>query len=224
MRCSAPAQFTPTQCATPACCWCSKACLAKMVNRAPAAGSRGNNPQLQRLANQRKARQAWTSAVQTMVTTLMRRCEIAGQVTQIAAKRATGEQAGQPLESVEDLNRLLDARKQATGTSNPDENGSASPGENGSALAARLPLDLPAAAQVDTQYHLHWPEQLEGHVTRPQVRCRSTTRVLASTIKVSALWPSSARNSRAPRSTSWKTDAGSTSLHGPQPASSAPSM
>jgi hypothetical protein len=158
------AQFTPSAMRDPGMLLVLKSLPREDAQSRPLPPPRGNNPQIQRLLKERKAKAAWTSAVQTLTTTLMRRCDIAGQVTELAAKRATPASAAQPVESVEDLDRLLGARKQSSGTSAAD--GQTAPdGEAQSSFASQLPLDLPASATIESQFHLRWPEQLEGRVT-----------------------------------------------------------
>jgi hypothetical protein len=158
------AQFTPSAMRDPGMLLVLKSLPREDAQSRPLPAPRGNNPQIQRLAKERKAKAAWTSAVQTLTTTLMRRCDIAGQVTELAAKRATPASAAQPVESVEDLDRLLNARKQSIGTSTTG--GQAAPdGEAQSSFASQVPLDLPTSGTIESQFHLHWPEQLEGRVT-----------------------------------------------------------
>jgi hypothetical protein len=156
------AQFTPSAMRDPGMLLVLKSLPREDAQSRPLPAPRGNNPQLQRLLKERKAKAAWTSAVQTLTTTLMRRCDIAGQVTELAAKRATPTSAAQPVESVEDLDRLLNARKQSSAASAA---AAAPDGEAQSSFASQLPLDLPASATIESQFHLHWPEQLEGRVT-----------------------------------------------------------
>jgi hypothetical protein len=120
------------------------------VNRA-----RGNNAQQQRMAVERKARQAWTAAVQTMVTTLMRRCEIGGEVSRIAARQTPIAQASQSIESAADLDRLLQQRKSTPLTA---------VGENNTSTSAAIPLEFPPGADIESSYALRWPDQLDGRV------------------------------------------------------------
>jgi hypothetical protein len=115
------------------------------------------NPQLQRAAAERKAKQAWSSAVQTMVGTLNRRFEIAGEVARLAARRTTPAASTGALESVEDLNRLLDERKAKQQDAQPPDD-DATPS---------LPLAMPGEAKLLASHHIRWPEDLEGRTTAP---------------------------------------------------------
>jgi hypothetical protein len=157
------AQFTPSAMRDPGMLLVLKSLPRENAQSRPLPAPRGNNPQMPRLAKERKAKAAWTSAVQTLTTTLMRRCDIAGQVTELAAKRASPASAAQPVESVADLDRLLGARKQ--GVSAASEQSPPGSEETQSSLASQLPLDLPVSGTIESQFHLHWPEQLEGRVT-----------------------------------------------------------
>jgi hypothetical protein len=132
--------------------------LATVATKASRA--RGGSTQKQLLAREYKARQAWNAAVYTMVQTLMRRCEIGGEVRRIAAQQTPASSVSQPIESVAALDRMLQSRSAATSAS-PDEH-SAAGGEP--STAGGLPLDVPPDAEVEAAYTLHWPEQLEGQV------------------------------------------------------------
>jgi hypothetical protein len=68
------------------------------------------------------------------------------------------------VESVEDLDRLLNARKQSSGPSAAAAQVAPVGAEAQSTLATQLPLDLPVSGTIESQFHLHWPEQLEGRV------------------------------------------------------------
>jgi hypothetical protein len=156
------AQFSPSAMRDPGMLLVLKSLPRDDAQARPLPAPRGNNPQIQRLAKERKAKAAWTSAVQTLTTTLMRRCDIAGQVTELDAKSATPASAAQPVQSVEDLDRLLNVRKQAASAVNAQAAPDAE--ESPSSLASQLPLDLPARATIESEFHLLWPEQLEGRV------------------------------------------------------------
>jgi hypothetical protein len=158
------AEFTPGAMRDPGMLLVLKSLPRDDLQSRPWPAPRGNNPQMQRLAKERKAKAAWTSAVQTLTITLMRRCDIAGQVTELAAKRATAASAAQPAESVEDLDRLLYARKQSSSVSAATAEAPPDGTEAQSPLALQLPLDLPARATIESHFHLQWPEQLEGRV------------------------------------------------------------
>ena len=126
----------------------------------PSNGRGANNPQQQRLAQERKAKSAWDSAVQTMTTTLMRRCEIAGKVAVIADQRASSNQAVRPLSR---WKTSIDCwRNDKKHPERTDKEVSTNPqSESG----YELPLELPKNAELNTVFHLQWPEQLEGRVT-----------------------------------------------------------
>ena len=117
--------------------------------------SRGgaNNPQQQRQAKERQAKAAWMLAVQTFVSTLNRRFEIAGRVAPLRATRASTDRATQLVGSVEDFNRLIQERKQSPNDAPPLES---------TPDATQLPLEIPADTELEVVYHLRWPEQLEG--------------------------------------------------------------
>jgi hypothetical protein len=95
-----------------------------------------------------------------MVQTLMRRCEIGGQVSRIAAGQAPTSSTSQPVESVADLDRLLQQRTAST----PPTTDERLPTGTESSSGAGFPLDLPPTAKVESSYALRWPEQLEGKV------------------------------------------------------------
>jgi hypothetical protein len=157
---SAP-QFAPTTVRDPGMLLVLKSLPREDAQTRPQpARARGNSPQLQRLAQERKARLAWNSTVYTMSSTLMRRCEIAGRVTQIAAEGTSPVGSSQPLESVEDLNRLLHERSESRRRDSTSDTAPQPEGTND----AGFPLEFPAAAEIETVYHLHWPAQLEGRV------------------------------------------------------------
>ncbi|MEX2138680.1 MAG: hypothetical protein WD894_05425 [Pirellulales bacterium] len=158
---SAP-QFTPTAMRDPGMLLVLKSLPREdaQARRSPVR-IRGNSPQQQRLLQELKARQAWTSAAQSMSNTLMRRCEIAGRVSRIAADATSPVQSARPLESVADLNRLLEFRNEAT--QQADAADDPPQGATGTD-ALSFPLELPTAAELETSYQLQWPEQLEGRV------------------------------------------------------------
>jgi len=153
-------QFTATAIRDPGMLLVLKS-LPREDAQARALPSRGGakNPQQQRLAKERQAKLAWMSAVQTLVGTLNRRCEIAGRVARLSAARKSTTSSTQPVESVEDLNRLIEKRRQASTNATPPD----APSD----AMQLLPLEIPAGAEVEVDCQLRWPEQLEGRLSAP---------------------------------------------------------
>jgi hypothetical protein len=152
--------FTPTAIRDPGMLLVLKSLPREDASTRPSPARGRNTAQQQRLAQERTAKQAWNQAAYAMVQTLMRRCEIGGRVARVAAAQPNLLPTSVPVDSVEELDRLLEQRK--SGDKRPETEATQT-----SALVAtsEFPLDLPPGAVIETSYSLHWPEDLEGAVS-----------------------------------------------------------
>ena len=156
------------------------------VPRLVQANGAANSPKQQRQLQERKAKAAWMSAVQALMTTLMRRFESAAAAASIGAKGPAPLQSTPPAESVADLDQLIKQHQdsQAGLTEKPPQaRGSGELDrdlrkESDSPVRADheiLPISLPANAELESKFNLRWPEQLEGRIAAALIRWCCTT-------------------------------------------------
>jgi hypothetical protein len=152
--------FTPTAIRDPGMLLVLKSLPREDASTRPSPARGRNAAQQQRLAEERTAKQAWNQAAYAMVQALMRRCEIGGQVARVAAAQPNLLPTAEPVDSVEELDRLLEQRKSG------DKRTETEARQTRKLVAtSEFPLDLPPGAVMETSYSLHWPEDLEGAVS-----------------------------------------------------------